>query len=92
MAEKAEIFGLVHQVVQRESLDTEVEKQIAAYLRCAPGAVAATKRLIDYVDRHDTVANFHYTVDRVAEMWASDEAAEGIDSFLQKRKPSWVPT
>jgi methylglutaconyl-CoA hydratase len=92
MAEKAQIFGLVHQVVQRESLDDEVEKQVVAYLRCAPGAVAATKRLIDYVDRHDTVANFHYTVDRVAEMWASDEAAEGIDSFLQKRKPSWVRT
>jgi methylglutaconyl-CoA hydratase len=90
-AAKAEVFGLVHEVVDRETLDAAVEKQIAAYLRCAPGAIAATKRLIDYVDRHDTLDNLHHTVDRVAEMWASDEAAEGIESFLQKRAPSWVP-
>jgi methylglutaconyl-CoA hydratase len=90
-AAKAEAFGLVHEVVDREMLDATIEKQIVAYLRCAPGAVAATKRLIDYVDRHDTLANLHHTVDRVAEMWASDEAAEGIESFLQKRAPSWVP-
>jgi methylglutaconyl-CoA hydratase len=89
-AAKAEAFGLVHEVVEREALDSAVERQIAAYLRCAPQAIAATKRLIDYVDAHDPVANFHHTIDRVAEMWASDEAAEGIDSFLQKRKPAWA--
>lgn len=90
-AAKAEAFGLVHEVVEGDGLDAAVERQIAAYLRCAPGAIAATKRLIDFVDRHDTIANFHHTIDRVAEMWASEEAAEGIQSFLQKRKPSWAP-
>jgi len=89
-ASKAATFGLVHEVVDRAELDTAVERHISAFLRCAPEAVAATKRLIDFVDRHDNVANFHYTVDRVAQMWASEEAEEGIKSFLEKRKPRWA--
>ncbi|MEO8298604.1 MAG: enoyl-CoA hydratase-related protein [Burkholderiales bacterium] len=89
-AEKAERIGLVHEVAAREELDAVVERHIQAYLRCSPEAIAGTKRLIDFVDRHDTVANFHYTVDRVAQMWASEEGAEGIASFLEKRKPRWA--
>lgn len=89
-AAKAQAIGLVHEVVERAELDAAIERHIAGYLRCAPGAVAATKRLIDFVDRHDTAANFHYSVDRVAEMWASEEAAEGIGSFFEKRKPAWA--
>ena len=60
--------------------------------RCAPGAVAATKKLLDFVDRESPDACFRYTVDLVAAMWASAEAEEGIDSFLNKRAPSWRPT
>jgi len=90
-AEKAARLGLVHQVVEPAALDDAIERQISAFLRCAPGAVAATKKLINFVDLHDREANFHYTVDRVAEMWASAEGAEGISSFLEKRKPAWVP-
>ena len=89
-AAQAQAMGLVHEVVERAELDAAIERHIAAYLRCAPEALAATKRLIDFVDRHDTTANFHYTVDRVAQMWASEEAEEGIKSFLEKRKPSWA--
>lgn len=91
-AQEAVDFGILHEVVQEGGLDEAVERQVNLFLRCAPGAVAATKRLISFVDRHTSDANFHYTVDRVAEMWSSPEAAEGMDSFLQKRKPSWRPT
>lgn len=89
-AQQAMRMGLLHEVVARNELDELVERRVVSYLRCAPGAVAATKRLIDFVDRHDYEANFHYTVDRVAEMWSSEEADEGIRSFMEKRKPAWV--
>ena len=88
-AAEAQRFGLVHEVVARESLDEAVERQVALFLRCAPGAIADTKRLVDYVDTHTAGENFDYTVALVASMWASREAAEGMDSFLSKRKPKW---
>lgn len=89
-AREAMGMGLVHQVVAAESMDQAIEWHLDKYLRCAPGAIAATKKLVDFVDRHQFEENFAYTVDRVAEMWAWDEAAEGISSFLEKRAPAWV--
>jgi methylglutaconyl-CoA hydratase len=89
-ASQAKDYGLIHDVVSTEDLDAAVERRISAYLRCGPEAIATTKRLISFVSTHDNVANFHYTVDRVAEMWTSDEAQEGMTSFLEKRKPSWA--
>lgn len=92
-ATEALAFGVLHEVVEDEvALDAAVERQVKLFLRCAPGAVAATKRLVDFVDRETPQASFRYTVDLVAQMWASTEAAEGIASFLQKREPNWRPT
>jgi methylglutaconyl-CoA hydratase len=88
-AEEARSMRLVHEVVPSTELDAATARQAARFLRCAPSAVAATKRLVDFVDRHGHEENFQYTVDRVAEMWSSDEAEEGIRSFLEKRKPAW---
>lgn len=86
---EAKTFGLVHEVVTDDQLDAAVERQVQLFLRCAPGAVAATKRLVAHVNSHDEGANFDYTVALVAQMWASDEAAEGMASFLEKRQPAW---
>ena len=90
-AAQARTFGLVHEVVDEDQLDAAVEKQVHLFLRCAPGAIAATKKLVAHVNTHDEQENFRYTVDLVARMWASKEAAEGIASFLEKREPSWRP-
>jgi methylglutaconyl-CoA hydratase len=89
-AQEALGFGVLHEVVEDEAaLDAAVDRQVKLFLRCAPGAVAATKRLVDFVDRESADASFRYTVDLVAEMWSSEEAAEGIASFLDKREPNW---
>lgn len=91
-AREALDFGLLHEVVEDEGeLDRAVARQVQLFLRCAPGAVAATKKLIAFVDRESDAANFRYTVDLVAEMWSSSEAAEGMESFFQKRPPRWRP-
>ncbi len=89
-AQEALGFGVLHEVVEDEAaLDAAVERHVKLFLRCAPGAVAATKRLVDFVDRESGDASFRYTVDLVADMWSSAEAAEGIASFLEKREPNW---
>ena len=86
---EAKNFGLLHEVVAEGQLDEAVERQVQLFLRCAPGAIAATKKLVAQVNSHNERANFEYTVALVAQMWASAEAAEGIASFLEKRQPAW---
>jgi methylglutaconyl-CoA hydratase len=89
-AGEAVAINLLAEAVPADALDAAVEIEVEMILKCAPGALAASKRLIDYVATHHAADNMVYTVDRVAEMWAWEEAEEGIRSFVEKRKPSWA--
>ena len=80
---------LLHEVVEPQALDAAVERESAAFLRCAPGAVTDCKRLIEFVSTHDTAANIPYTANQLADRWETDELRQGIEAFLAKRKPSW---
>ncbi len=88
---KAVEFGLLHECVPASELDDAVEKEIASLLRCAPGAAASSKALIEYVDSHAPAENRVYTANALADAWASPEGQEGMESFFSKRKPFWVP-
>jgi len=82
--------GLLDEAVPTvEALDAAVEREVAATLLCAPGAVANCKQLIRYVSRHDDAENLAYTTSALADAWESAELREGIDAFFGKRKPNW---
>ena len=88
-AAKAKEVGLVDEVVPAAELDAAVEKEIGYVLQCGPGAIAATKKLIFYVDSHDTDTNLIYTANLLADTWESAEGQEGIRCFFNKDVPSW---
>jgi methylglutaconyl-CoA hydratase len=83
-------LGLLEEVVPTiEALDQAVEREIAAALNCAPGAVANAKQLIRFVSTHNAEENLAYTAGALADSWESAEIREGIDAFFNKRKPNW---
>jgi len=88
-AQRARETGLLHAVVPKLELDDAVEKEILLALRCAPGAVAATKELIRFVASHDNATNRNYTADRLADAWETTEGQHGVHCFFDKREPDW---
>jgi methylglutaconyl-CoA hydratase len=88
-AAEAQRLGLVSEVVSAEQLDAAVERELADLLQCAPGAVAATKKLVSYVDSHDLPTSMIYGADKLADAWETDEGREGIEAFFAKRPPPW---
>jgi len=86
---EAKNIGLLTEVVNVTELDSAIEKEVRMILKCAPGAIASTKKLIDYVDTHTAADNRIYTAANLADAWETDEGKEGIDAFLNKRKASW---
>ena len=86
-AEQACELGLVDQVT--DSLDTATEAQVTVHLEASLSAVAATKKLIAFVDAHDIEATKEYTSEALADAWETNDGREGIASFLAKRLPSW---
>lgn len=84
--------GLVHEVVKPEELDVRVEAVSQALVQAGPEAVKACKKLLHDVAGHEITAGLvRRTVEGIADIRVSDEGREGIQSFLGKRKPNWLP-
>ncbi|MGI9390248.1 MAG: crotonase/enoyl-CoA hydratase family protein [Boseongicola sp.] len=88
-AEEARELGLVAQIVPGSELDKAVEDEVAPFLECAPGAVAAAKSLVARLGKSIDDQVVSDTVQALVERWESDEAGEGTAAFFDKRPPSW---
>jgi len=84
-------IGFVHAVVMAEQLDDKVAEITKALVSASPSAVKACKTLLHEVAGQDIgPALIAHTVDGIASIRASAEGKEGVQSFLQKRKPNWL--
>ncbi|MFC3108440.1 enoyl-CoA hydratase/isomerase family protein [Undibacterium arcticum] len=90
-AQQAQRIGFVHAVVAPDALDAKVAEIVKALLSNSPNAVAEAKKLVREVGGMPlTEALIAATVEGIAQIRASDEGREGVRSFLEKRKPSWL--
>lgn len=90
-AAEAHRIGLVHEVVKADELDAKVAELSKALVQAGPQAVKACKQLLHDVAGHEITAGLvQRTVENIADIRASDEGREGIQSFLGKRKPGWL--
>jgi methylglutaconyl-CoA hydratase len=91
-AAEAQRLGLVHEVVAAEALDAKVDELVAALAANGPAAVRACKRLVQDVAGHPITPELRDdTARRIADIRASAEGREGVQSFLNKSRPSWLP-
>jgi len=89
-ADRAFNVGLVNSVVDDSELDEAVDGIIKALLSSGPEAVAMAKKLVSEVPAMTPDQFKPYTAEMIARLRISDEGQEGMDAFLNKRKPKWV--
>jgi methylglutaconyl-CoA hydratase len=91
-AAEAHRIGFVHEVVAAEdALDAKVDELLKALVGASPAAVGACKTLVaDIAGRDIDAALIARTVEGIADIRASEQGREGVQAFLQKRKPSWL--
>lgn len=84
-------IGFVHEVVAADQLDAKVDDIVKALVSASPNAVRACKQLVQDVAQQQIDAQLiAATVEGIADIRASAEGREGVQSFLQKRKPGWL--
>lgn len=89
-AAHAKEIGLVHIVAPLAEIDAVVEKVLRELLSSGPLAIRACKALALNVGHMDRDTARRYTAETIARLRVSEEGQEGLRSFLEKRKPSWV--
>ena len=84
-------IGFIHEVVAHDCLDQKVADIAKAFVGAGPAALTACKRLLHAVaGREITPELIAMTAEGIASIRVSDEGTEGLQAFLNKRKPAWA--
>ena len=90
-AAQAQAMGFVHELCSADALDATIDAIVATLVANGPMAARACKTLVqDMAGQPITDALRGETARRIADIRASDEGREGVQSFLNKRKPAWL--
>lgn len=87
---QAVTMGLAHRAVPRALLTAAVQKEVDMINLGGPIAVTECKKLVRRVPDLSIEEGFEVTSEWSGRMFRSDEAAEGMAAFREKRKPGWV--
>lgn len=93
VASKAQGFGLLHETVSPDALESSVEEVISGLLKSGPEAVKQSKQLVFEISGNGKKiqkALDGYTSRLIARLRVSAEGQEGLSAFLEKRKPDWI--
>jgi methylglutaconyl-CoA hydratase len=90
-AHEAVAAGLINYSLDSDSVETKLTEIIHEFYTASPQAVALCRKLIAGVSGNLYNDNLgQMTANYLAEARASAEGKEGLNAFLQKRKPGWT--
>jgi methylglutaconyl-CoA hydratase len=89
-ASRAAELGLINRAVPAAELDAAVEEVLADLRKGGPKALGFAKRLVYEVPGMVQREAFRWTTRLSGELFAGEEAAEGMAAFLGKRSPRWA--
>ncbi len=87
---EAEKWHLINHCVPENELEDTLNKITKQLMTSAPDAVKQTKAIIGEVLKKEIDEVIDYTANKLAELRASEEGQEGMEAFLEKRKPNWT--
>ena len=82
-------IGLIDFIVPVEKLDDIVNSCIEQVRSSSPNAIKEVKHLMKNFLEMDLNKYKEFTVEKISELRISKEGQEGINAFLEKRKPNW---
>jgi len=89
-AEKAESWGLIWKVFDDDKLMAEAEKLCTHFASAPTVGLALTKRAIDAAETNDLSTQLDLERDLQREAGATDDYAEGVRAFFEKRPPKFT--
>lgn len=84
-------MGFAHRAVPGDQLRAAVQEEIDMINQGGPNAVVECKKLVRAVPKWDREEAFAKTAEWSGRMFRSDEGAEGMAAFREKRKAAWIP-
>ncbi len=88
-AREAEQIGLINRAVPHEDLKAEVEKLASDLLKLSPSTLRLGKEAFYSSSEMGALQALDYLREMATLVLLTEDAKEGVEAFLAKRKPSW---
>ncbi len=88
-ATEAEKIGLVSKVVTKETLDAEVQNLVNEIFQYSPSAIRLGLEAFDNLKKVPAAEAHTYLKQMLSLAIDTEDAAEGLAAFAEKRKPVW---
>ena len=88
-ADEAERSGLVSRVLPAEGFDEEVQKIAAKVASMSTVATAAATEMVDEAYQSTLTEGLESERQAFWGLFASEDQKEGMNAFVEKRKPEW---
>ena len=90
-AEEALQLGFVNAVVPHNKLMEIALAKAEEITQVSPSSVKATKRVLnDMARREQLPESLAFSREVMSELSKTDDFKEGVQAFVEKRKPNWV--
>jgi enoyl-CoA hydratase/carnithine racemase len=88
-AEEARAMGLITRTCSGQLLDSAVEETLARINANAPLAIRIGKPALAEAEKMPLEDGLMYLCEKLGDVLRTEDAAEGMTAFLQKRTPEW---
>jgi len=88
-ATDAEKIGLVSKVVEQSNLNAEVKSLVDEIFQFSPSAIRLGLEAFDNLKNIPAAEAHSYLKQMLGECIQTEDAAEGMSAFIEKRKPVW---
>jgi dihydroxynaphthoic acid synthetase len=80
--------GLINKVVPKAELRKATEEWCERIKSYSPQTLRATKKSLNF-ESDELYASWQHGMELLAQIWGSEESLEGMNAFLEKRKPDF---
>lgn len=88
--EEAKDIGLVTHSVAEDHVDATIKRLLGEILQNSPNAIHQGLKAYDELRSIDNAEKHAYLKKKLGELFKSEDAAEGIQAFKEKRAPNWT--
>ena len=85
----AKEIGLIDFVTEKDDFNSTVERYVDQLKSSSPKAIKEIKNLVNNYKKMDIEKYKEFTVEKISELRVSEEGQEGMNAFLEKRRPKW---
>ena len=83
-------FGLIDFICEENNINFKISEFLEGFKNSAPNSILESKKLVRDLSYSIDQDIINLTINRLADIWDTEEAKEGINAFFNKKRPNWI--